>query len=660
MEYRLLTEQEIIQLTRQGCQADNWQDVLVKDGFQTAFVRNTIFMGSIKLGRSGDPVEVERGLFRPAGLCNCTLQHCEIGDGVFISNTELISNYCIDDHVVIYNTGSIMVSGETTFGNGTELEIMSEAGGREIIIFDRLSAQLAYIFTFYRHDQELIKQLRFLILSYVAGLKSATGRIGSHSRICHAGKILNVTMGSYAEVSGARLLEECSITSHQAAPVKVGEGAIVKKAVLLSGSSVTGGAFVEKCLIGQGVMIGRQFSAENSVFFANTEAVHGEACSIFAGPYTVSHHKSTLLVAGMFSFYNAGSGTNISNHMYKLGPLHQGIVERGSKTGSSSYMLWPCRIGAYSVLVGKHLTNFDTSDFPFSYITEEKGKSTLYPAMNLFTVGTKRDSEKWPARDKRSDPEKFDLITFDLFNPYLANKMANAVVLLGEMADKTPKTQEFVNFKGVQISRLLLRTTRKFYETALKAYIGGVVAGRIMDFTSEFSLDTVRKMLAPSDGPGTGQWRDLSGMLAPGEAIEQLLDDIKAGMVKTPEHLQKRFGDLHQRYGDYAWNWCAAYILKETGMPANQITKEALIQIITDWMANAIKLNNMILQDASKEFDRTSHYGFGIDGDDTINDADFEAVRGNYDNNKFVNTLKKETESIEERGARLISVLKTL
>jgi hypothetical protein len=68
----------------------------------------------------------------------------------------------------------------------------------------------------------------------------------------------------------------------------------------------------------------------------------------------------------------------------------------------------------------------------------------------------------------------------------------------------------------------------------------------------------------------------------------------------------------------------------------------------------------MILQDAAKEFDLTSHYGYGIDGDDAINHADFEAVRGTYDNNKFVITLKKEIEGIEERATRLISVLETL
>jgi len=97
---------------------------------------------------------------------------------------------------------------------------------------------------------------------------------------------------------------------------------------------------------------------------------------------------------------------------------HQGIMERGSKTGSGAYLLLPCRLGAFTVVMGKHYKNFDSSDFPFSYITEEKGRSELTPAMNIFTVGTRRDSEKWASRDIRElILISWIFIHFDLFNP---------------------------------------------------------------------------------------------------------------------------------------------------------------------------------------------------------------------------------------------------
>ena len=102
----------------------------------------------------------------------------------------------------------------------------------------------------------------------------------------------------------------------------------------------------------------------------------------------MTHHKSTLLIAGMFSFMNAGSGSNQSNHMYKLGPIHQGTMERGAKTTSDSYILWPARVGAFSLVMGRHVNHADTSNLPFSYLIEQRNTTYLVPGVNLRSVGT--------------------------------------------------------------------------------------------------------------------------------------------------------------------------------------------------------------------------------------------------------------------------------
>ena len=96
--------------------------------------------------------------------------------------------------------------------------------------------------------------------------------------------------------------------------------------------------------------------------------------------------------------------------MYKLGPIHQGIVERGSKTTSDSYVLWPAKIGAFTLIMGRHYKNPDTSDLPFSYLIERDDQSWLAPAVNLRSIGTIRDAMKWPKRDKRKDKNKIDCI----------------------------------------------------------------------------------------------------------------------------------------------------------------------------------------------------------------------------------------------------------
>ena len=368
MNYRKLTNSEIEILKNRGNCAENWDTVFVKDGFSPDRIQNVRFAGQVKLGNFIGTVKIDDGIVKASGLYNTTIQDCTIGDHVYIADVKNLVRYDIKSNVTIENVASLIVSGETTFGNGIEIEILNEGGGRETLIFDKLTSQIAYLQTTYRHDRTFTGKLGTLINRYVEEKKASRGSIGEGSRIVNCLKIRNVSIGENAIVSGALLLEEGTIASNRHDPSFVGEGVIAKGFIVLSGSRIDGAAMLDHCFVGQGVRIGRQFSAENSCFFANTEGFHGEACSIFAGPYTVTHHKSSLLIAGLFSFFNAGSGSNQSNHMYKLGPVHQGILERGSKTGSFSYMMWPCRVGAFSVVIGKHYVNFDTANLPFSYI----------------------------------------------------------------------------------------------------------------------------------------------------------------------------------------------------------------------------------------------------------------------------------------------------
>ena len=66
----------------------------------------------------------------------------------------------------------------------------------------------------------------------------------------------------------------------------------------------------------------------------------------------------------------------------------------------------------------------------------------------------------------------------------------------------------------------------------------------------------------------------------------------------------------------------------------------------------------MILKDAEKEFDQNSRIGFGLDGNEAVQQDDFSAVRGSYEENKFVIDLRAENENIEKRTNRFIEFFK--
>ena len=50
MNYRNLTEDEILRLKSQSCLADDWGKVTVAEEFTTEFVHHTRFSGEVRLG----------------------------------------------------------------------------------------------------------------------------------------------------------------------------------------------------------------------------------------------------------------------------------------------------------------------------------------------------------------------------------------------------------------------------------------------------------------------------------------------------------------------------------------------------------------------------------------------------------------------------------
>jgi len=337
---RPLSAKEITRLTGQGCSCDDWANVQVTEGFDAARVKSTHFCGHVKLGVFEKQVTFFGGVTKPAGISNATIHNCTIGNNVYINQIRnYIGNYEICDDVVIENVDLLAVEDESSFGNGTEVTVVNEAGGREIPIYGHLSAHTAYIIAFYQHRLKVIENLQKMIAAYTESVTSSMGLLATGAKLINCRIIKNVKVGPASLIEGVNRLENGSINSCREDPVYIGPGVIAEDFIACSGSKITDGTIMHKCFVGQGAILAKQYTAENSVFFANCECFQGEACSIFAGPYTVTHHKSTLLIAGLFSFFNAGSGTNQSNHVYKLGPVHQGMVERGSKTASDSYML---------------------------------------------------------------------------------------------------------------------------------------------------------------------------------------------------------------------------------------------------------------------------------------------------------------------------------
>ena len=655
-----LSAEQIDQLTRQGCICEDWSKIQVAEGFNAGAVKSTHFCGHVKLGIFEKRVSFFGGVSKPTGISDATIHNCTIGNNVYISRVRnYIANYVIEDDAVIDNIELLAVEGESSFGNGVEVSAVNEAGGREIPIYDNMSAHKAYVLAFYRHRSTVIENLRKMIADYTASVTSSMGLVGKGARLINCRIIKNTKVGPASLIEGANKLENGSVNSCPEDPVTIGAGVFAEDFIACSGSKITDGTIIYKCFIGQGTVLSRQYSAENSVFFANCGGFHGEACAIFAGPYTVTHHKSTLLISGLFSFLNAGSGTNQSNHMYKLGPVHQGVIERGSKTASDSYILWPAKVGAFTVVMGRHYRNSDTSNLPFSYLIEHEDESILAPGVNLRSVGTVRDARKWPKRDRRKDSRKLDHINFKLLSPYTVQKMINGRDLLRRLKATSGETSEYFTYHSVKIKNSSLDRGVKFYQIGIDKFLGNCLIKRLE--AKQFnSLDELRAALKPQTGLGPGKWVDLAGLLAPEEAVQNMLGEIENGNIDSLEQINDSFRSMHENYPEYEWAWAERVLQESLGKTIDEITCGDIIQLTTKWKRAVVELDNMLYADARKEFTATAQTGYGLDGERDAKRDDFEQVRGTFEGNSFVLEIEKHIDRKTALGDELIGRMEEL
>lgn len=660
-KYRKLTGIEIATLKSQMCTAADWSAIEVAEDFSAAHIFYARFSGNIRLGAFDKEFELAGGMKKHAGLYHVTLHNVTVGDDCCIENVKnYIANYEIGDNTFIENVDIILTDCCSSFGNGVEVSVLNETGGREVRIYDRLSAQTAYVMALYRHRPKMIAGLSEMIGRYVESVSSSVGRIGSNVTIADTGYIKNVKIGDWCKIEGASRLKNGSINSMESAPVHIGVNVIGDDFIISSGASVEDGVTFSRCFIGQACHLGHNYSASDSLFFGNCQGENGEACAIFAGPYTVTHHKSTLLIAGMFSFMNAGSGSNQSNHMYKLGPIHQGIMERGAKTASDSYILWPSKVGAFSLVMGRHVSHQDTSDFPFSYLIEQQNTSFIMPGANLKSVGTIRDAKKWPVRDRRAEDDRLDQINYNLLSPYVIQKMLNGVKILKELQAVSGENSDSYAYQSGKIKRSSLVNGLKYYGMAIDKFLGNSLITRIMK--SSFSdIEGLRQALVPMSDYGEGAWVDIAGMIAPKKAVSALLDDIQNGVLADVDDINARFASIHSNYYDYEWKWAYEVIEEYYDVDLKTITADKLCELIGRWKSSVVGLDNLVYDDARKEFSLSAMTSFGADGDEKVRKEDFMQVRGSlFESNPFVMSVLEHIRVKSELGDTVLGLIRSL
>ncbi len=590
--YRPLTDSEITILENNSCWAEDWTAINVAEDFRPNYMHRVMLYGTVNIGAFDKNVEVTKGFLKHTGINNATLRNVTVGDNCLIENVgNYINNYTIGDDCYISNICTLETTEGATYGEGNVISVLNEVGEGNLIFFRDLNSQFAAFMVKHFHDKVLKDALRRMIYESINYTMPERGTIGSRVKIINTKEITNTIVCDECEINGAARLSDCTILSSITASVYIGTGVICENSIIADGSSITNSVKIQDCFVGEACQISNGFTASSSVFFANSYMANGEACAAFCGPFTASHHKSSLLIGGMFSFYNAGSATNFSNHAYKMGPMHYGMLERGTKTASGAYILMPANIGTFSVCFGKLMYHPDTRKLPFSYLSAYGDTMYLSPGRNITTVGLYRDIRKWPKRDVRPVESQKSIVNFDWLSPFSVGEIVQGKTILENLRAASGDNVSTYNYHEYVINAESLRKGIKFYDIALRIYMGAVLK-RVMK--------KYHTLVVPQTTIGTGKWNDLSGLLLPESEEQKIISDIKDGTLENISEVLERFADINDHYRDYQWAWTYQLILDYYGISA--ITEADAERIRTDYVnARRIWIAE-IRKDAEKEF----------------------------------------------------------
>ena len=613
-DYRPLTSEEIEVLKSNDCWAEDWTSVNVAEDFKPNFMHRVMLYGEVNIGAFNKNVEVSQGFVKHAGINNATLRNVTIGDDCLIENVgNFINNYTIGDDCYISNISTMETTEGATYGEGNLVSVLNEVGEGNVILFSDLNSQLAAFMVKHFSDKDLKEKIRQLIKTDIDNKMPERGQIGNNVKIVNTKEITNCIINDFSEVNGAARLSDCTLLGSAHGNVYIGTGVIAENSIIAEGASVINSVKIQDCYVGEACQLSNGFTASTSIFFANSYMSNGEACAAFCGPFTASHHKSSLLIGGMFSFYNAGSATNFSNHAYKMGPMHWGILERGSKTASGAYLLMPATLGSFSVCFGKLMHHPNTRNLPFAYLIADGDKMFLIPGRNITTVGLYRDIKKWPKRDLRAAENRKSIVNFDWLSPFSVGEILKGKKILESLREVTGDNVSQYLYHEYIIPASSLHKGIKYYDIALRIYMGAVLK-RV--------LKRDPSITPPATQTGIGDWDDLSGLLLPVSEEERIVNDLQDGTIDSIQQLIERFEEIDANYRQYQWAWTYKMVCDYYGI--SEITLEDANRIHEDYIKARRSWIAEIKKDAEKEY--------------AMGDVEEEVFRN------FVNSLNQEVD----------------
>jgi len=442
--FRSLTDPEKEELIKNKNFSDNWNNLLVTDGFNPKSVQNCIFYGLVRIGKLDNAYIQHNDLQLPIGLYNSKIISCDFGDNVSIENVNYLSHYQVGDEVILFNINEITCSSHAKFGNGILkdgedesvriwMELCNENGGRSVLPFDGMLSGDAYLWSKYRNDSTLMNRFSEFTQNRYDKSRGYYGAIGSYSTIKHCRIIKDVNIGANAYIKGANKLKNLTINSSETAPTQIGEGVELVNGNIGYGCSIFYGVKAVRFILGNNSNLKYGARLINSFLGDNSTISCCEVLNSLIFPGHEQHHNNSFLCATtVFGQSNVAAGATIGSNHNSRANDGEIVAGRGFWPGLSVSLKHNSKFASYTLLSkGSYPAELNIK-IPFCLVIndESNGSLKLIPGFwflyNMYALA--RNSWKYRARDNRS--HKVQTLEFDYLAPDTINEVLTALELI--------------------------------------------------------------------------------------------------------------------------------------------------------------------------------------------------------------------------------------
>ena len=682
--WRHLRSDEVERLVKNDNTADNWDEILVTDQFDTNQIKNTRFFGLVRIGRLRNVILQHHDLRVPAGITNSLIISSDIGDDVAIHNVHYLAHYIIGDRCILFNIQEMHTTDHAKFGNGiikegepenvrTWIDLMNETGCRRVLPFDGMITADAYLWAKYVDDSAMQANLKKITQKTIDNQRGYYGTTGNNCVIKNSRILKDVKVSSYCYIKGANKLKNLTINSSEEEPTQIGEGVELVNGIIGYGCHIFYGCKAVKFILGNNSNLKYGARLINSFLGDNSTISCCEVLNNLIFPAHEQHHNNSFLIASVvMGQSNMAAGATIGSNHNSRANDNEIQAGRGFWPGLCTSVKHSCRFASFVLLSKADYPAELDIPLPFSLLNNNVSKDQLevMPAFwwmyNMFALA--RNSWKFQNRDKRV--HKDQNIEFEPFAPdtieeiimartLLETWTAKASLLSKGKSYKTMKDEELAalgqklltgneeeinklqilgeNMENTRRNVVILKPYKAYH--AYSEMLHYYAVKNLLEYMRLNPKATLAKMCKDLAGKRQKGWVNLGGQLMQKDDVETLRSDIGSGRLKS-------WKEIHERY-DYLWNkyktdkqkhafatLCEIYgtdTLTKTNWKA-ALDKTVIIQrYVSDQVYNSRK------KDFENPFRKTTFR----------NKEEMKAAFGTVDENSFIIQVRKETEEFE-------------